>query len=165
MKALILIDFQNEWISSISDYYVGNIDELLLRVNNLIQFCRNNKYKIIFTKHIEKNPENGFNKEGSQLIKNIDNSKEDCVIEKNHISPFFKTTLDKELKDVDEVFVCGILTNLCVRSFVEGAYDRELKITIIEDCCVAFSEEIHKFTLQDLKTTREEIEIKKLEEI
>ena len=60
--------------------------------------------------------------------------------------------------------VGGILTNLCVRSLVSDAYDRGFAITIVEDCCTAFDETTHNFTLKDLKTTREEIEIVKLKE-
>ena len=55
--------------------------------------------------------------------------------------------------------ISGILTNLCVRSLAQDAYDRDYKITIIKDCCQAFNQETHEFTLKDLKVTREEIEI------
>jgi hypothetical protein len=37
-------------------------------------------------------------------------------------------------------------------------------VTIINDCCIAFTKEIHEFTLKDLKETRPEIQIEKLDE-
>ena len=67
--------------------------------------------------------------------------------------------LEKELKGISGIVICGILTNLCVRSLAQDAYDRDFQIKIIADCCAAFNEETHRFTLKDLKATREEIEI------
>jgi nicotinamidase-related amidase len=65
---------------------------------------------------------------------------------------------------MDKIIVAGILTNLCVRSLVPDAYDRNFDVTIINDCCIAFTKEIHEFTLKDLKETRPEIQIEKLDE-
>jgi ureidoacrylate peracid hydrolase len=65
---------------------------------------------------------------------------------------------------VKNVVVCGILTNLCVRSFIQEAYDRDMKITVIKDCCAANTPEKQEFTFADLKDTREEIEFINFEE-
>ncbi|MFZ5341297.1 MAG: isochorismatase family protein [Patescibacteria group bacterium] len=54
-KALILVDFEKEWTNPDSDYYVGDITNIIKKVNKLISYCRKNDYKIIFTTHIEKN--------------------------------------------------------------------------------------------------------------
>jgi len=86
------------------------------------------------------------------------------LIKKNKISPFFKTDLDKHLEGIDDIVIAGILTNLCVRSLAQDAYDRDFKITIIKDCCRAFDVETHEFTIKDLKATREEIEFLNLNE-
>jgi len=85
--------------------------------------------------------------------------KKDILIKKNKISPFFKTQLESKLKELkaDKLVVTGILTNLCVRSLVSDAYDRDYEIKVITDTCVAFDEETHNFTIKDLKETREEI--------
>ena len=52
-NALVLIDFQSEWINPESEYYVGDIQEALGKVNYLIDHCRARGYKIIWTKHRE----------------------------------------------------------------------------------------------------------------
>ncbi|MFZ5341298.1 MAG: isochorismatase family protein [Patescibacteria group bacterium] len=56
------------------------------------------------------------------------------------------------------------MTNLCVRSLIQDAYDREFNISVIKDCCKSFDEETQEFTFNDLKTTREEIEFINLNE-
>ncbi len=165
-KALILVDLENEWIDKDSDYFVGDISELLKKTNKLVDYCRKKGYKIIFTTHIEKDSDTAF-AEGSkdiEIIKELHKENSDILIKKNKISPFYKTNLEKELSKINKIVICGILTNLCVRSLVQDAYDRDFEITIIKDCCTAFDKETHEFTLKDLKSTREEIEILNLEE-
>ena len=165
-KALICVDFENEWTDKSSDYFVGDVSELIQKTNKLIDFCRKNNYKIIFTTHIEKDSDSAFapNSRNVEIIKELHKQNSDVLITKNKISPYYKTNLEKELKNITEIVICGILTNLCVRSLAQDAYDRDFKITIIKDCCRAFDEETHEFTLKDLKATREEIEFLNLDE-
>lgn len=157
-KALICVDFENEWITRDSDYYVGDISDVVARTNKVIDCCRKEGYRIIFTRHIEKDSDKEF-AEGSrtQIMDEIHRQESDIVIDKYRISPFYRTELEKHLEDVDEIVVCGILTNLCVRSLVQDAYDRDFDIKVIKDCCKAFDDETHEFTIKDLKETREEI--------
>jgi len=165
-KALVLIDFEKEWIDKTSEYYVGDISPTIKRVNQLIDFCRKKGYKIIFTVHIGGDSDKAFapHSKNVQLIDSLHQKPKDIRIEKNKISPFFKTTLDKELKDTKQIVTCGILTNLCVRSFVQDTYDRDFDITIIKNCCVSFDKQTQDFTFKDLKTTREEIKFLNLKE-
>lgn len=164
-KALILVDFQNEWIDKNSEYFVGDISDVIERTNKLIDICRKNGFKIIFTRHVEEDTDGAFKdgKPNSEIIPDIYKQGSDVVITKNRISPFFKTGLEKELEGIMKVVILGILTNLCVRSAVQDAYDRDLKITVIKDCCVSFDNETQDFTFKDLKATREEIEFLDLE--
>jgi ureidoacrylate peracid hydrolase len=160
-KALILVDFEKEWIKPDSDYFVGDISEVIKRTNNLIDYCRQNDYKIIFTTHIEADSDSAFSlkSDSIDIIDGLDRADSDTLIAKNRISPFYRTNLEQELQGIDEIVICGILTNLCVRSLVQDAYDRDFKITIIKDCCVAFNDETQNFTFKDLKATRDEIEL------
>ncbi|OGD67846.1 hypothetical protein A2Z61_01500 [Candidatus Campbellbacteria bacterium RIFCSPLOWO2_02_35_12] len=165
-KALILVDFEKEWTNKSSDYFVGDISDVVEKTNKLIDYCRKNDYKIIFTTHIEKDSDEAFaeNSDNVEIIDEINKQDSDVLIKKNKISPFFKTDLDKHLEGIDEIVIAGILTNLCVRSLAQDAYDRDFKIKIIKDCCRAFDKETHEFTIKDLKATREEIEFLNLNE-
>lgn len=155
-KALILVDFQQEWTITTSDYYVGELQELRAKTNRLIDQCRKEGYKIIFTKHVEEEGE-AFTGERAALLEDMHQEAQDIVITKHRISSFYQTSLTEELEGIAEIVVCGILTNLCVRSLVQDAYDRDFSITVIQDCCIAFDEETHNFTIRDLQATREEI--------
>jgi len=165
-KALILVDFENEWADKNSDYFVSGIPKLIQRTNNLIDFCRAKGYKIIFTTHVEKDSEDAFaeNTENVEIIPELHKESSDILIKKHKISPFYKTSLDGELKGIKQIIVCGILTNLCVRSLVQDAYDREFGIAVIKDCCISMDRKTQDFTFKDLKATREEIEFLNLKD-
>ena len=165
-KALICVDFENEWADKSSDYFVGNVSDLIEKTNKLIDFCRKKGYKIIFTLHVEKDSNSAFapNTKNVEIIKELHKQNSDVLITKNKISPFYKTNLDKVLRGINKIVICGILTNLCVRSLVQDAYDRNFEIKVIKDCCVSFDDETQEFTFKDLKATREEIEFLNLDE-
>ena len=165
-KAIILVDFEKEWTYKSSDYFIGDVSKLIEKTNKLIDYCRKNDYKIIFTTHIEKDSDEAFatNSENIEIIDEINKQDYDVLITKNKISPFYQTDLEKHLEGIDEIIICGILTNLCVRSLAQDAYDRDFEIKIIKDCCRAFDEETHNFTIKDLKATRAEIEFLNLNE-
>ncbi len=158
-KALLVVDWEKEWTNPKSEYFVGDLVRATKKLNRLIEFCRTKNYKIIFIRHIEKDSKDAFakNSECIQFIKDTNIETSDVVITKYKISPFFKTNLDIELKGIKEIVVAGILTNLCVRSTIQDAYDRDFKITVIQDCCISFDKNVHQFTIRDLKATREEI--------
>jgi len=165
-NALIVVDFENEWTDKKSEYFVGDISDVISRTNKLLDFCRQKGYKIIFTTHVEKGSANAFaeNSKNVKIIHEIHKKDSDVLITKNKISPFFKTTLEKELKGISKIVVCGILTNICVRSLVQDAYDRDFEITVVKDCCAALDKKTQEFTFKDLKATREEIEFLDLNE-
>lgn len=158
-NALILVDFQKEWIDSKSDYFVGDISDVVEKTNRLIAYCRERGDLVIFTQHVDLESEDAFapDSASAQVLDELKIEESDILITKNKISPFYKTNLESVLGGVSSVVVCGILTNLCVRSVVQDAYDRDFEITVITDCCVAFDIETQAFTFKDLKATREEI--------
>jgi len=161
--AIVLIDLQNAWTDDQSEYYVWNLKEFIAKTNYLLNYARNMDYKIIFTRHIEQQWDFAEHNINSHIMDWIEKSSTDIVIQKHKISSFYKTHMEEELSWIENVVVCGILTNLCVRSFVQDAYDRDYKIVLIKDCCVAFDKKTHEFTLEDLKHTRDEIDILDLE--
>lgn len=165
-KVLILVDLENEWQDENSEYFVGDLYSLIKNTNQLIDYCREENYKMIFIRHVEKDSDGAFSEESKNtaIISEVHKEENDLLITKYKISPFYQTNLEEEIKGAEDVVVAGILTNLCVRSFVNDAYDRDIPVKIISDCCKAFDEETHNFTLKDIRATRPEVEILSLEE-
>lgn len=165
-RALVLIDLENGWTSKGSEYYMGELGDLVERVNKLVDFCRRAGDKIIFVRHVELGSTEAFaaGTPGVELIKELHRQPDDPLITKHKVSSFYQTELAKELAGIKEVVAGGVMTNQCVRMLVEDAYDRELAITVVKDCCQTFDQATHDFTLRDLKATRPEITIASLEE-
>jgi len=167
MKTLLLVDYENEWMDPNSEYFIGDLTEVINKTNQLIIWARGKGYKIIFTLHEELDSETAFrpNSPNTQLIQEIQKQHDDIVMKKNKISPFYRTDLEKYLEGTDELIVAGILTNLCVRSTVSDAYDRDMLITVVKDCCASLDSETQTFTFKDLKATRPEVNFMNVSEI
>ncbi|MBN1984142.1 MAG: cysteine hydrolase [Chitinivibrionales bacterium] len=165
--ALVLVDFENEWTMQQSPFYLGTLDTLLTKTNSLIDYCLKKGFKRVYIRHVEKKSTTAFapNSKNVELIPTLHKQKTDPLITKYKISPFYNTDLEKELKGMKHLIICGILTNLCVRSTISDAYDREYGITVVKDCCQSYDTLSHSFTLTDLKTTRPEIQFVSLSEI
>lgn len=165
--ALLLVDLENEWTNQSSQYYLGDLTSLIKRTNALIKSARKKQYKIMFIRHVEKGSKTEFaaNSPRTQLIPTINREPHDRVITKYKIGSFYQTELEKELSGIKHLIVTGVLTNLCVRSLIQDAYDREFQITVVKDCCQTFTRKLHNVTLQDLKETRPEINLTSLREL
>ena len=91
-KALILVDFEKEWTDKDSDYFVGDISELIEKTNKLIDYCRKNNYKIIFTTHVEKDSDEAFapNSKNVEIIDELHKQDSDVLIKKIKSAHFTK---------------------------------------------------------------------------
>ncbi|MHC1716326.1 MAG: cysteine hydrolase family protein [Candidatus Dojkabacteria bacterium] len=163
MKALLVIDWQKEYIDNQSEYYVSSdLQTKTKTLNELVEKCRQNNFLVIFVKHNETEGKNFLlGSQNVELIESLQTKSSDIVIDKYHISSFYETDLEKILTDnhITYLYICGILTNLCVRSAISDAYDREFNVKVIEDLCISFNSEIQTFTLKDIKDTRPEVEM------
>lgn len=161
--ALIVINMQNARIEKDSEYFLWNLDTMVEKTNYLIAYAREMGYKIIFINHHEADWAFALDNPLSDFIPELNVDKNDTVINKFKVSSFYNTKLESELVGIRNLVVCWALTNLCVRMFVEEAYDREFRIALIDDLTVAYTDDIHDNTLQDLADTRSELSILSLE--
>lgn len=161
--ALVIINMQNARIDKKSEYYLGNLDTMIEKINYLIAYARELGYKIIFIKHHEAEGPFAVDNPLSDFIPELAVEKNDVIIPKYKISSFYNTKLEPELAGIKNLVVCWALTNLCVRMFVEEAYDREYRIALLDDITATFSSDLHDATLEDLYATRSDLNILPLE--
>jgi nicotinamidase-related amidase len=90
---------------------------------------------------------------GTELHELVRKQAGEPAINKHRISPFYRTRLDLILRtqNVEEVFICGVATNLAVASAAREAHDHDYKVTVISDACVASSNDVHEAALTSIE--------------
>ena len=79
----------------------------------------------------------------------------DKIIKKRRYSAFFGTDLDLYLreKQVDEVHLVGVNTNICVLYTAADARNINYQVTVYKDGVASFNEQAHDFALEEMKNT------------
>ena len=92
---------------------------------------------------------------GHQVVEELAPS--DLPVEKVGYDAFYATRLEWILRKVGirRVIVSGIVTNGGVSSTVRGAHVREFKVTVLEDGCAAFTQELHDTAIAALRPVAE----------
>lgn len=69
----------------------------------------------------------------------------DVVVEKHRYNAFTRTPLDETLTDMGRrsLLFCGVTSNTCVETTLRDAVCRDYLVTLVEDCCGAYSAEAH----------------------
>jgi len=90
---------------------------------------------------------------GAEVAAEIVQEPTDVWLPKPRWSAFFKTDLDRTLRDwgVETVAVAGVTTHYCVLSTAMDAFAHDFRTVILKDLCASFSEEVHKSTLEHLQ--------------
>ncbi|GGJ21108.1 cysteine hydrolase [Neoroseomonas lacus] len=81
----------------------------------------------------------------------------DLAVEKLGYDAFWNTRLEWVLRKagVRRLLVAGIVTNGGVASTVRGAHVREFEVTLLEDGCAAFSDEVHRAAVEGMRPVAE----------
>ncbi|MDE0942177.1 MAG: cysteine hydrolase [Alphaproteobacteria bacterium] len=88
------------------------------------------------------------NYEGSREHEIIDELKPEpgeAVVNKTSIGAFASTGIDHLLRSMgkDQLYMCGVSTNMCVDTTAREAADRGYGVTLIEDACATTHEDLH----------------------
>lgn len=86
---------------------------------------------------------------GTNLIAAIDAQPGDLVLRKPRVSPFHNTALESLLRTqgVETVALAGVSTEHVVLAGARDAHDRDLKVTILTDCCASATDELKNCAL------------------
>lgn len=88
---------------------------------------------------------------GQQVVDEL--APADFTIEKIAYSAFYMTRLEWVLRKAggSRLYVGGIVTNGGVASTVRDAHVREFEVTVLEDGCAAFSDDVHRAAIEGLR--------------
>lgn len=134
--------------------------EIIPPINSLIRIFRERKFPIVFatdafhTDHFffsgRMKPHSLAGTTGAEVVDELDRREGDYWMPKPSMSAFFKTGLERWLRDrhVTLCAVCGIATNFCVLTSAFDALANDFRAVLVEDCSAAATEKIHAATCE-----------------
>ncbi|KRG10809.1 cysteine hydrolase family protein [Staphylococcus sp. NAM3COL9] len=146
--ALIVIDIQEDYFPN-GKFPLSNPENAANNAQKVLEYFRSNHSENIFhIQHIAPDDSFGFfepNTEGIEIYEAVKPKNNETVINKQLPNSFINTDLQEKLqeKNIDNVVVVGMMTQMCVDATVRAAADLGYKVTLIEDAC-ASSELIYK---------------------
>lgn len=85
----------------------------------------------------------------SQMIDELAPAKDEIVVDKTTDSVVSGTNYAQVLRNmgIKNVVVAGIVTDQCVSSTVRGLADEGFDVVVVDDCCAAGTDELHRWEL------------------
>jgi nicotinamidase-related amidase len=166
MKALLVIDMLNDFIEEKGVLYCGETARKIIpQVKKLIQDFLTSGEPVIYLCDSHEKDDEEFRlfpshcvkgSWGAEVVEELKPEKDNplvYVIEKTRFSGFYKTELEELLKKlkVDELWLTGVCTSICVMDTAKDAYERGFKLTVVKDAVADFDPEFHQFALKRME--------------
>ena len=153
---ILLIDLQ--------EYFRGIINPVLRNIVKIADAAREMRIPLFFTQHgHESGEDSGMlgrwwadliikgSDEGS-LLPELKIGTQDTIIPKNTYSAFYKTGLEKKLKEqnIEDLVIGGVMTNLCCETTARDAFVRNYRVFFLADGTSTAGQDFHLSTLKNL---------------
>ncbi len=164
-SALLVIDMQRFFLNPASPSFTCGGVAILPNLIKLIQAYRTKHLPVIYTRHVH-HPGmldagimgwwwQGMCKEGtpeSEVHPDIAPLPGEKEILKHRYSSFYNTDLETILRclKVEDLVICGIMTNMCCESTARDAYYRDYRVFFLADATGSITEEMHLASLLNL---------------
>jgi nicotinamidase-related amidase len=92
---------------------------------------------------------------GAEVVPELAPAPGEIVIPKRRYSGFFGTDLDTTLREkaVEELWLCGVCTNICVLYTAAEARMRGYRVVVLREAVGSFSVAAHRFALEEMEKT------------
>lgn len=154
--SILIIDMQ--------EYFRTILRPILDNILPLLQAAKEREISVFFTRHQHRLPEEpGMlgkwwadlilkDTPEANLLPELGPISEEKVIIKNTYSAFYKTVLDKKLKQggIKDLVIGGVMTNLCCETTAREAFVRGYRVFFLADGTSTVNEDFHLATLKNL---------------
>lgn len=157
--ALVVIDIQNDYFPG-GHFPLWNTEATLANAEKAINTAKASGIPVVIVQHVadpSRGPAPFFNKgtSGADTHPRIQAAAQDApVVIKTQADSFVGTTLEATLQalDVNELLLCGMMTQNCVNLTAVSKSAEPYKVTILPDCCTSVSEMLHNIALHGIST-------------
>jgi isochorismate hydrolase len=159
--ALLIIDMQNYFTDKSSHAFIPSSSAIIPRINKLAEAFQAAKRPVIFTKHIDIDPNNMMShwwedrieEPGplSEINRALDKSIGKIII-KHQYDAFYNTNLEELLRrsGTKQVVITGVVTHLCCETTARAAFVRDFEVYFATDCTAAKDIEHHEAAIFNL---------------
>ena len=159
-RALIVVDMLNDFVDEKGALYCGQTArDIIPFIKSRIGNYRKTGGLVIYLqdshaeddKEFERFPRHSVTGTwGHQIVPELAPKPGDIVIQKRRYSGFFETQLSDLLKNrnIGDVEVVGVCTNICVMDTAGGLANRDYNITVPRAGVADFDPEFHEFALK-----------------
>lgn len=164
-SALLVIDMQNFFLDPASPTFTCGGLAIIPTIKSLIAGFRRASIPVIFTQHVHHPGDldsgimgwwwEGKCLEGtreSEIHPELSPLSDEKVVFKHRYSAFYNTDLETVLRclKVEDIVICGIMTNMCCESTARDAYYRDYRVFFPADGTGSINEEMHLSSLLNL---------------
>lgn len=164
-SALVVVDMQRFFLDPASPTFTSGGPAAIPGIARLIEAFRKAGRPVIYTKHVHHpdDLDSGIMKwwwkgkcvEGSpesEIDPSLAPLPREKVVLKHRYSAFFDTDLGTVLRclAVEDLVLCGVMTNLCVESTARDAYFRDYRVFVPADGTGSIDENLHVASLMAL---------------
>jgi nicotinamidase-related amidase len=158
-RALIVIDLQNDYFAG-GNFPLWNAEAALANVEAAIARANAAEIPVVLVQHVanaSKGPAPFFNPgtSGVEIHPRIRAAAPHApLVVKQFADAFYGTELETTLRDlgVEELLVCGMMTQNCVTHTAISKSAEKYKVTILPECCTTVSEILHRIALGGVAT-------------
>jgi nicotinamidase-related amidase len=164
-SGLLIVDMQRFFADPAGKGYLSCTAAIMPNLKQLLRVFRRARRPVIYTRHahhpqmldagimvqwwkeniVEGTPE-------SEIVAGLAPRVSEKVVTKHRYSAFFDTDLQTVLRSlrIEDLVICGVMTNMCVESTARDAYFRDYRSFIPADATGAPTEEMHCASLLNL---------------
>ena len=139
MKALVLIDIQNDYFPS-GEMKLAGSEQAAQHAGRLLASFRAKKAPVFHVQHISMHPGATFflpGTNGANIHASVLPLKGEVVVTKHYPNAFHETTLLRQLREsaIDTLVFAGMMTHMCVDTAVRAAFDLGFTCLVAHDAC------------------------------
>ena len=163
-EALLVIDMLNDFVREGAALEVPEARQVIPDIRHEIETARAKGNMVVYVCDAHGTDDKEFKKfgwpphaikgtEGARIVKELEPTPDDIVIEKTTYSGFYNTKLDETLKklEVDSLRLTGCVTHICVMFTASDAVLRDYKVSVVSDGVAGLAKEDHDAALRIMK--------------
>ncbi len=161
-STLLVLDMQNYFLDPSSHAYIPSAQAILPGLRALIQAYRQRRLPVIFTRHLNREPDAGMMSRWwrdlispdsplSQITPELDVG-DSPLLSKSQYDAFYGTDLEARLKTagVSQTLIAGVMTHLCCETTARSAFMRGFEVFFLVDGTATYNAGFHQATLLNL---------------